>query len=89
MLVVGAEGFGGPVAEADDQRPSRQKQQAQASGGTERAGKRAPIRIMSEEEFCRLAGVPTPDTLKRQYHAHARPRSRATARCAKTTCAIW
>ena len=28
-----------------------------------------PIRILTEEEFCRLAGVATPDTLKRQYHA--------------------
>jgi tetratricopeptide (TPR) repeat protein len=28
-----------------------------------------PIRILTEEEFCRLAGVPTPETLKRQYHA--------------------
>jgi tetratricopeptide (TPR) repeat protein len=27
------------------------------------------IRILTEEEFCRLAGVATPDTLKRQYHA--------------------
>ncbi len=27
------------------------------------------IQIVSEEEFCRLVGVPTPDTLKRQYHA--------------------
>ena len=25
--------------------------------------------ILTEEEFCRLAGVPTPDALKRQYHA--------------------
>jgi tetratricopeptide (TPR) repeat protein len=29
----------------------------------------SPIRILSEEDFCRLAGVPTPDTLRRQYHA--------------------
>ena len=29
----------------------------------------AHIDIISEEEFCRLAGVPTPETLKRQYHA--------------------
>jgi tetratricopeptide (TPR) repeat protein len=29
----------------------------------------APIRILSEDEFCRLAGVPSPETLKRQYHA--------------------
>ena len=28
-----------------------------------------PIRIISEEEFCRLAGVPTPESLKRQYYA--------------------
>ena len=27
-----------------------------------------PIQILTEEEFCRLAGVTTPDTLKRQYH---------------------
>ncbi len=29
----------------------------------------AGIRILSEDEFCRLAGVPSPETLKRQYHA--------------------
>jgi tetratricopeptide (TPR) repeat protein len=28
-----------------------------------------PILIVTEEEFCRLAGVPTPGTLKQQYHA--------------------
>src|SRR5690606_22337475 len=28
-----------------------------------------PIEIISEEQFCRLAGVPSPQTLKRQYHA--------------------
>jgi tetratricopeptide (TPR) repeat protein len=28
-----------------------------------------PIQIITEEEFCRLAGVPTPGTLKQQYHA--------------------
>jgi tetratricopeptide (TPR) repeat protein len=28
-----------------------------------------PIQIVAEEEFCRLAGVPTPGTLKQQYHA--------------------
>jgi tetratricopeptide (TPR) repeat protein len=27
------------------------------------------IRIITEEEFCRMAGVPTPESLKRQYHA--------------------
>jgi tetratricopeptide (TPR) repeat protein len=28
-----------------------------------------PIQILTEEEFCTLAGVATPDDLKRQYHA--------------------
>ena len=27
------------------------------------------IRIVNEDEFCRMAGVPTPEALKRQYHA--------------------
>jgi len=34
----------------------------------QRAGGR-PIQIITEEEFCRLAGVPTPGTLRQQYHA--------------------
>ena len=29
----------------------------------------AHIDIISEDEFCRLTGVPTPEALKRQYHA--------------------
>ena len=29
----------------------------------------SPIQILTEEQFCRLAGVATPDALKRQYHA--------------------
>jgi len=32
-------------------------------------GSGRPIQILTEEEFCRLAGVPTPDTLKRQYYS--------------------
>src|SRR5205085_6247495 len=28
-----------------------------------------PIQILTEEQFCRLTGVATPETLKRQYHA--------------------
>jgi tetratricopeptide (TPR) repeat protein len=32
-------------------------------------GAAEPIRILTEDEFCRLAGVATPSTLKRQYHA--------------------
>jgi tetratricopeptide (TPR) repeat protein len=32
-------------------------------------GSERPIQIITEEEVCRLAGVPTPGTLKQQYHA--------------------
>jgi tetratricopeptide (TPR) repeat protein len=35
----------------------------------EQRGTERPIQIITEEEFCRLAGVPTPGTLKQQYHA--------------------
>jgi len=35
----------------------------------EQRGSGRPIQIITEEEFCRLAGVPTPGTLKQQYHA--------------------
>lgn len=34
-----------------------------------KAAQEAHIEILSEDEFCRLTGVPTPETLKRQYHA--------------------
>jgi tetratricopeptide (TPR) repeat protein len=33
------------------------------------AQQQRPIRILTEDDFCRLAGVPTPGTLRRQYHA--------------------
>ena len=35
----------------------------------EQRGSGRPIQIVTEEEFCRLAGVPTPGTLRQQYHA--------------------
>lgn len=65
MLVVGAEGFGPSPQSADDQRDKsnklRRAEQLNSQG--------ASIRIVTEDDFCRLAGVPTPDSLKRQYHA--------------------
>ena len=54
LLVIGAEGFG-PVP-ADK---SNKLKRAEELG----------VRTMTEEDFCRIAGVPTPETLKRQYHA--------------------
>jgi tetratricopeptide (TPR) repeat protein len=76
MLVIGAEGFG-PTANGDEE-PAEPG--AARTRGSSNKLKRAeelnaqpgvihPIRILTEEEFCRLAGVATPDTLKRQYHA--------------------
>jgi tetratricopeptide (TPR) repeat protein len=56
MLVVGAEGFG----PADDRREKSNKL---------KRAEELHVRVASEEEFCRLAGVPTADSLKRQYHA--------------------
>ena len=77
MLVIGAEGFG-PTANADEEPAEagmgrtvrdtsnklRRAEELNAQPGVVH-----PIRILTEEEFCRLAGVATPDTLKRQYHA--------------------
>jgi len=65
MLVVGAEGFGPTPDAAEDAREKsnklRRAEQLNAQG--------ARIQIISEDEFCRLAGVPTAATLKRQYYA--------------------
>ena len=73
MLVIGAEGFGStPGASDGDERAGRTRE---TSNNLKRAGElnaqsaAPPIRILTEEDFCRLAGVPTPDTLTRQYHA--------------------
>jgi len=58
MLVIGAEGFG----QTDKSNKLKRAEELNAQPG-------AAVRILSEEEFCRLTGVPTPDALKRQYHA--------------------
>ena len=79
MVVIGAEGFG-PTGSADEapvdvvlgsSRVVREKSNKlkRAEELNAQPGVSRPIRILTEEEFCRLAGVPTPDTLKRQYHA--------------------
>ncbi len=72
MLVIGAEGFGpapgGDEAAAPVRDTSKKLKRAEELNA-QPGGAPPPIRILSEEEFCRLAGVPTPDTLKRQYHA--------------------
>jgi len=63
MLVVGAEGFaasatGGAAAKSNKIRRAEELNTQSAAIG-----------ILSEDDFCRIAGVPTPEALKRQYHA--------------------
>jgi tetratricopeptide (TPR) repeat protein len=68
MVVIGAEGLrlatAGETETGDDARSVklRKAEELNAEHG-------AQIRILSEDDFCRLAGVPSPETLKRQYHA--------------------
>ena len=62
MLVVGAEGFG----PAGDESPAKSHKLKRAE---ELNGQGSRIEIVAESEFCRLAGVPSTETLKRQYHA--------------------
>jgi tetratricopeptide (TPR) repeat protein len=54
MVVVGAEGFG--AAQPDKSNKLKRAEDLK-------------IRVVSEEEFCRLARVPPPDVLRQQYHA--------------------
>ena len=58
ILVVGAEGFGPAAADRNADKSQKLKRAEDLK-----------IRVLSEEDFCRLAGVPTPTALKRQYHA--------------------
>jgi tetratricopeptide (TPR) repeat protein len=58
MLVIGAEGFG----EREKSNKLKRAEELKVEGA-------AQIEVMTEEQFCRLAGVPTPETLKRQYHS--------------------
>jgi tetratricopeptide (TPR) repeat protein len=69
MLVVGAEGFGS--AENPPRDKSNKLKRAQELNAERSAigDRRSPIGIVSEEDFCRLAGVPTADALRRHYHA--------------------
>ncbi len=60
MLVVGDEGFGPSPRE-------KSNKLYRAEGLNAQPG--CHIRIVSEADFCDLAGVPTPDALKRQYQA--------------------
>jgi tetratricopeptide (TPR) repeat protein len=60
MVVVGAEGFGAS-GEAAKSNKLKRAEDLNAEG--------ASIRIVPEDEFCRLVGVPTAEALRRQYHS--------------------
>ncbi len=60
MLVIGAEGF--PATGSDKSNKLKRAEELNALHPGQ-------ITILDEDAFCRLAGVPTPDALKRQYHA--------------------
>jgi len=66
MLVVGAEGFpaAAPAGAASDGRSQKLKRAEELN-----ALQPNQVTILAEDAFCRLAGVPTADALKRQYHA--------------------
>jgi tetratricopeptide (TPR) repeat protein len=57
MLVVGGEGFG----------PSEKSQKLIRAQELNAQG--AHIEVLPEDQFCRLAGVPTLEALRQQYHA--------------------
>jgi len=76
MLVIGGEGFGSTADEAESDVVSGSSRTREKSNKLKRAEELNAqaalghgISILAEEDFCRLAGVPTVDALKRQYHA--------------------
>jgi tetratricopeptide (TPR) repeat protein len=64
MLVVGAEGFAGAGTDASRDKSNKLKRVEELN-----AGRGIQIRILTEDQFCALAGVPTLEALKRQYYA--------------------
>jgi len=59
MLVIGAE-----VSPAGDTKSNKLRRAEELN-----AQQPDHVRILTEDAFCQLAGVPTPEALKRQYHA--------------------
>ncbi len=68
MVVVGSEGFG-PAAAASLGEDAPRERSNKLKRAEELNAEGARIRILSEDEFCHLANVPSPEALKRQYHA--------------------
>jgi tetratricopeptide (TPR) repeat protein len=66
MLVVGSEGFG-PAPQTPDE--TRDKSNKLKRAEELNALPDVQIHIITEDDFCQMAGVPTPGSLKRQYHS--------------------
>lgn len=62
MLVVGAEGFG--EDQGDDEGPPDRKKSNKLKRAEE-----LRVPVVTEEEFCRIAGITSREALKKQYHA--------------------
>ena len=60
MLVIGAEGFSG------GEKSQKLRKAEELNGRGELS--QGPIQILSENDFCRLAGVQPPEDLKQQYY---------------------
>jgi tetratricopeptide (TPR) repeat protein len=69
MLVIGSEGFASGERASEAPEAPRLKSNKLRRAEELNARGQEQIEIVSEEQFCRLAGVPSPDTLKRQYYA--------------------
>lgn len=76
MLVIGAGGAGAAgssralVLSASDEEVSHARDKSYKLRRAEELNVQQPgaVRILSEDEFCRLAGVPAPTDLRQQYH---------------------
>ena len=71
MLVVGAEGFSRTGAPKSNRREDGQAEKSNKVKKAEEVNARSPgsVRILSEEDFCKLGGLPTADSLKQQLYS--------------------
>ena len=75
MLVIGAEGVRAPRAQgAAGSAPARTRRLQRAEELNDRTPGR--VAIVSEDEFCRLGGLQSSETLRRRYHSLRRIRER-------------
>jgi len=71
MLVVGAEGFGGSSEGSSGESGPRGIEKSHKLKRAEDLNGQPGnhIEILIEADFCRIVGIPTPEALKRQFHA--------------------